>query len=408
LKLYIFDDAKWQNFFPLTFTRSTGDLRVGILKLRQRILGYMETEETNVIVPQLLQEIYRERQEDWDINSLTQEDSLFINSRLKIDDELVKKINALESGNCLMSADAVIAARFSPKASEVNSESISSLLENLKAETLEDNLCWEYLWELIHANGKYIKRDFQEFFYDKDNSFETEMGVTVLDPYNFWIGDDAKLSPGNIIDCSGGPVVIDEGAKIMPNAVIIGPCYIGKKSTIKIGAKIYENTSIGPVCKVGGEVEGSIIQAFSNKQHDGFLGHSYLGEWVNLGADTNNSDLKNTYKNVKSWFYPAADKIDTGSMFVGCLLGDHSKTGINCAINTGTVMGVACNLYGSPLINGFIPSFSWGEANSITKYRLDKFLETATAVKKRRSLPLSDAEKELYNNLCEMEFELTV
>jgi len=408
LKLYIFDDAKWQNFFPLTFTRSTGDLRVGILKLRQRILGYMETEETNIIVPELLQKIYRERQEDWDVNNLTNEDSIFINSRLKIDNELVKKIKALENGSCLVSGDAVIAARFTPTKAEVHSDGFASLLENLKAEKLEDNLCWEYLWDLIHANGDYIKRDFQEFFYDKDNSFETEMGVTVLDPYNFWIGDDAKLSPGNIIDCSGGPVVIDEGAKIMPNAVIIGPCYIGKNSTIKVGAKIYENTSIGPICKVGGEVEGSIIQAYSNKQHDGFLGHSYLGEWVNLGADTNNSDLKNTYKNVKSWFYPASDKIDTGSMFVGCMIGDHSKTGINCAINTGTVMGVACNLYGSPLINGFIPSFSWGEANAITKYRLDKFLETATAVKLRRGLPISDAEKELYNNLCDMEFELTV
>jgi len=408
LKLYIFDDAQWHNFFPITFTRSTGDLRVGILKLRQRILGYMETEETNVIVPELLQKIYRERQEDWDVNTLTKEDSLFINSRLKIDDELVKKIKALDTGSCLLSGDTVMAARFTPEVSEVNSEAFASLLSNLRAEKLADNLCWEYLWELIHANGEYIKRDFQEFFYDKDNSFETEMGVTVLDPYNFWIGDDAKLSPGNIIDCSGGPVVIDEGAKIMPNAVIIGPCYIGKNSTIKIGAKIYENTSIGPICKVGGEVEGSIIQAYSNKQHDGFLGHSYLGEWVNLGADTNNSDLKNTYKNVKSWFYPAGDKIDTGSMFVGCLLGDHSKTGINCAINTGSVLGVACNIYGSPLINGYIPSFSWGEANAITRYRLDKFLETAMAVKLRRGLALSDAEKELYNNLCDMEFELTV
>ena len=192
----------------------------------------------------------------------------------------------------------------------------------------------------------------------------------------------------------------------MANAVIIGPAYIGKNSTVKVGAKIYEGTSIGPVCKVGGEIEESIILGYSNKQHDGSLGHSYLGEWVNLGADTNNSDLKNNYGNVKVFFYPKESQVDSQTQFMGMIVGDHSKTGINTTINTGTVVGVGCNIFGKGLVNKFVQDFSWGEANDFSIYKIDKFVETAERVKARRKLLLSSNEKELYNKIFKKEFTL--
>ncbi|MDD3103672.1 MAG: hypothetical protein PHY24_05585, partial [Candidatus Cloacimonetes bacterium] len=156
---------------------------------------------------------------------------------------------------------------------------------------------------------------------------------------------------------------------------------------------------IGPVCKIGGEVEDSSFQAYSNKQHDGFLGHAYIGEWVNLGADTNNSDLKNTYKNVKTYNYLRGEFIDSGSQFMGCVLGDHVKTGINTSLNTGLVVGTGSNIYGSQLFSGFVADFSWGEAESLTKYRFSAFCDTVAIVKQRRGLSLSETEKELLRQI---------
>ena len=399
MKYIIFDDEKHKNFYPLTCTRSTGDLRVGILKLRQRIKAFFRFEEYNLIISEKLEKIYKERHPDWQINSISKGEILFINSRLKVDEKMVKKIEELSLNTCLVKDNDILAAKLRTDQKRVSTENISGFFSNLETIQIEDGFLWNHTWELISENSKYIKQDFKDFFYEKDNFFETEMGVTILNPYDVWIGEKVELKPGVVIDASEGPVILDEGAKVMANAVIIGPAYIGKKSVIKVGAKIYEGTSIGPVCKVGGEVEETIFQAYSNKQHDGFLGHSYLGEWINLGADTNNSDLKNNYKNVKTYFYPDRKKIDSGTQFLGTIIGDHAKTGINSTINTGTVIGIGCNLFGRDLISDFIPSFSWGDGSNLIKYRIDKFLETAELVKKRRKLSLSEAEKNLYNNI---------
>ena len=261
------------------------------------------------------------------------------------------------------------------------------------------NALYRQLSDLIHDNDRLLRYDFEQFFHDKDNFFETEPGVTILNPYNVWLGEDVDLKPGVIIDASDGPVVIDEEAVVMHNSVIIGPCYIGKRSVVKINAKIYQSCSIGPVCKIGGEVEGSIIQAYSNKQHDGFLGHAYLGEWVNIGADTNNSDLKNTYKNVAIYNYTTKNKIDSGTQFMGCLIGDHVKLGINSTINTGAVIGLGSNLWGRNLISDYISEFSWGEAGSLIRYRIEDFIQTAATVKARRKLKLGEAEIALFQRL---------
>ncbi len=403
MRYAIFDDRFNDNFFPLTLNRSTGDLRVGILKLRQRIAAFLEIEDAALIIPEKLADIYKERHPEKMINCLKKSDTVLINSRLKITDDWVRKIKSLPQNACYVAGDLLLAVRCQADEQEISTESLETLTENLKKIDTEPDNCWKYSWELILQNADYIKRDFAEFFYERDNYFETEPGVTILNPYNVWIGEGTEFMPGVVIDASAGPVVIDENVRILPNAVIIGPAYIGKSSLIKAGARIYEGTSIGPVCKIGGEVESTIFQGYSNKQHDGFLGHAYLGEWVNLGADTNNSDLKNNYKPVKTYFYPVNDKIDTGYQFLGAVIADHTKTGINCSLNTGTVIGLGCNLYGHELISGFIPSFSWGTGSQIVTYKLASFLQTSGIVKQRRDLKLSAAEKKLFTDIHDKE-----
>ena len=401
MKFVVFDDRCWENFFPVTLTRSTGDLRVGILKLRQRIASYFALEETNVIISEKLKKIYQERHPDWQINTLRNIDTIFINSRLKINEGLKKKILNLSKNSCLLCGDDILAARFIPETQKISTENFSSVYKNLKKNGTEKGFCWQYLWELISENSDYILHDFQEYFFDKDNYFETETGVTVLNPYNVWIGEGTEIKPGVVIDATEGPVILDENVAVMSNSVIIGPVYIGKKSIIKVGAKIYQGTSIGPVCKIGGEVEETIIQGFSNKQHDGFLGHSYLGEWINLGADTINSNLKNNYKNVKIFFYPKKDKVDSKCQFLGSIIGDHSKIAINSTINAGAVIGIGCNLFGCDTISDFVPSFYWGTQSKYEKYQIDKFFETANLMKQRRCLNLTDNEKELYTKISQ-------
>lgn len=404
MNFVIFDDDKRNNFFPITLTRSTGDLRVGILKLRQRISSYLELSETNIVVSSELEAIYKERHKDWKVNEVITDEIIFINSRIKIDSKAKKAILNLQKDECLVKGDTILAARCTSDKKKITSENLNSLFPNLKKINNPDINCWEFLWELIAENAEYIKRDFNDVFYDKDNYFETELETTVINPYNVWIGDGTIMKPGVVIDATDGPVVLDENVTIMPNAVIIGPAYIGKGSIIKVGAKIYEGTSIGPMCKVGGEVEETIFQGYTNKQHDGFLGHSYLGEWINLGADTNNSDLKNNYKTVSIYFYPQNKKIDSKNHFLGVIIGDHSKTGINSTINTGTIIGIGCSLFGADLIKNHIPSFNIGTGTRFIEYFLEEFLDTAVLVKKRRGLKFSDSEKELYSKIHKQVF----
>ncbi len=404
MNFVIFDDEKWSNFFPITFSRSTGDLRVGILKLRQRISSYFNISETNIIVSSHLESIYKERHKDWKVNETKAEETIFINSRIKIDANSKKAILNLKNDEYLTKNSTILAARITPKNQNISSDNLNEVFSNLQKIESTEITCWEFLWELISENAEYIKRDFNDYFYDKDNYFKSELGTTIMNPYNVWIGEGAVMKPGVVIDATDGPVIIDENVTIMSHAVIIGPAYIGKGSTIKVGAKIYEGTSIGPVCKIGGEVEETIFQGYTNKQHDGFLGHSYLGEWINLGADTNNSDLKNNYGSVSIYFYPQKKKIDSKCNFLGVIIGDHSKTGINATINTGSVIGIGCSLFGTNLIKNYIPSFNIGTGDKTYEYIIDEFIETAELVKKRRGLSFSNSEKELYSKIHKQVF----
>jgi len=240
-----------------------------------------------------------------------------------------------------------------------------------------------------------ISKDFLRLKKKSDNiKGKIYEGAIILNKDNVIIEEGAEIKPGVVLDAEEGPIYIGKNAKIMPNATIIGPAYIGDNTSIKIGAKIYENTSIGEYCKIGGEVEGSVIHSYSNKQHDGFLGHSYIMQWVNLGADTNNSDLKNNYGSVKVYIN---DKlIDSGSMFVGLFMGDHSKSSINTMFNTGSVIGVSCNIFGEGFPPKYVPSFCWGGKDTFTTYDIEKAIDVAKRVMKRRYKDFTEIEENLF------------
>ncbi len=388
MHLVIFDDKRYKSFYPASQLRSVGDIRCGILKLRQRLIFELGFDKAAIIVRPGLDSLYRYRQPDWRINDNPEGKKLYVNSRLKIGDEIIKQIKDVKEEEALVSNGDIVAIR--------TEKDLAFGFDRDAFYTREiDAKLYKNMVDVVHDNGRLITRDFENIFYEEENFFEIEPGVHVLHPYNVWIGENVKLAPNVVLDASEGPIVIDEDASVMANAVIVGPAYIGKGSLVKISAKIYGGSSIGPICKVGGEIESSIFQAYSNKQHDGFLGHSYVGEWVNIGADTNNSDLKNNYKNVFQYSYESGELFDSGTQFMGSLIADHVKIGINCSLNTGLVIGLGANIYGNKLFSGFVPDFSWGEADSLNTYRIDEFLDTAGKVKSRRRLELQQIESEL-------------
>ncbi len=250
-----------------------------------------------------------------------------------------------------------------------------------------------YLWDAIYYNGEGILDDFAYFDNEADFDKLKKDGVHLIGRGKIRIGKNNSIYPGTVLDAAEGPIVTGENVTIMPNAVVVGPVYIGDNSTIKAGAKIYEDTSIGEWCKVGGEVENSIIQSYSNKQHDGFLGHSFLSEWINIGADTNTSDLKNTYGDIKVMIKDR--EIDTGKMFLGLLCGDHTKTAINTTLNTGTVAGICGILVADGFLPKQIPSFAWRGTKGCSIYKPDKAIKVARKVMARRNRELLDEEMKL-------------
>ena len=256
-------------------------------------------------------------------------------------------------------------------------------------------------WQLIEFNGAAIADDFTRMpFRGQAEDCVVYPGVHVVEAENVVIGEKAVIRAGVVLDASGGPIVVGDRAVVMPNACVVGPVSIGPDSIVKAGAKILEGTSIGPVCKVGGEVEETILGAYSNKQHDGFIGNSYLGEWVNIGAASNNSDLKNNYSPVRMWC--AGSMRETGRQFLGLLMGDHTKTGINTLFNTGTVVGFNCNIFSSEMPAKFVPSLSWGHGEHMTAYDLDKAMNTAAVVMERRHVKFTAAHQQLFRRIHEM------
>lgn len=256
---------------------------------------------------------------------------------------------------------------------------------------IEEAKIINYLWDAIYQNGEAINDDAACLPNSLDLEELQKKNVFVINKEKVHISKTAKIDPFVVLDAAEGHIVIEDNVRIMAHSTIVGPCYIGKNSLIKAGAKIYEKTSIGETCKVGGEVENSIIHSYSNKQHEGFLGHSYICEWVNLGADTNTSDLKNTYGNIKVML--DGREIDTQKIFLGLLCGDHTKSAINTSFTTGTIAGICGIIVHDGFLPNSIPSFAWTGRKNSPIYKLSKALEIANIVMKRRNVTLTPEEQ---------------
>ncbi len=404
--LCVFEDDGFKNFLPLTYLRPVYDLRCGILTLREKITSYFPSKTLILHSRNHLQSVLEERFPKYHVNEFDFPEILFVNGRLVLSNENAKQITKLESNAILLSKDGSVAV------AKLTSEKIKSLksansdlldFESLSGVSrVSSEICLaNYTWELVNMNGDEIRNDFKRLTKKPPNvSRRKFVAVEFKNRKDIFISSDATVDPFVFMDASEGPIYIGKNVHIMSNSFIQGPAFIGDDSLIKSHASIYHNTSIGEVCKVGGEVESSIIHSYSNKQHEGFLGHSYLGSWVNIGAGTNNSDLKNNYSNIPVLLN--GKPVDTNSQFVGLIMGDHSKTAISTMFNTGTIVGVSCNIFGAGFPSRYVPSFSWGGSDFLKIYDINKSLDVATVVTARRTITISESELNLLKHIFEV------
>ena len=406
-KLFIFEDDKYSNFYPLTYNRPVYDLLCGIQSLKDKLIRLYPEAEVALLCRDYLADVLK-RRTSLKVNnfSLKKTDRLlFLNGRILADEKLPRKINFSEKEKAFISRDKLIALsmkgeNFKKFESEVKTlykkEKIASIIEKIKPAGIKIDIL-NYLWDFIKSNPEEIKKDFNNLYKKKDYKKGVGSSVKIYNPRAVYIGKNCQIDSFVTLDARGGPIYIDDNVTIQPFTRVGGPSYIGANS-ILLGAKIREGTSLGPFCRVGGEVENSIFLGYSNKYHEGFLGHSCVGEWVNLGALTTNSDLKNNYSNVKVFLN--GKEIDTGLIKVGSMIGDHVKTGIGTLLNTGINIGFGSNIFGGGMVKEkFIPSFRWGGKDGFSEYDLEKMISTAEEVMRRRGVKSSLAEGRLFRKL---------
>ncbi len=381
---YILFDGNVRNqLLPFTFTRPVAEIRVGILTIREKWEHYLGL-TTTTVTEDYLSEKYP---------FLELERNVFINASFLPSENLVSIIKGLEENQAIFFDDEPIAF-FTTEGQEVDFETFDIIQY-----TYDDVLRIEHTWEIFSKNGEAIKRDF-EMLTKGRKSQPIPKGIWTKNPEKIFIEEGATLEFCTL-NASEGPIYIGKDAEIMEGSMVRGPFALCEHSTLKMGAKIYTNTTIGPHSKVGGEVNNSVIFGYSNKGHDGFLGNSVLGEWCNLGADTNNSNLKNNYAEVRLWDYETEGFARTGLQFCGLMMGDHSKCGINTMFNTGTVVGVSANIFGSGFPRNFVPSFSWGGSGGFTTYKTDKAFEVAKVVMGRRNIEFSEMDAKILEHVFE-------
>ena len=393
----IFDDSFISNFFPITYSRSFALVRTGFYTQKEFFSQVFGQPITYLKTIPHLQKFYRNSSDEFSFKT-TNEDIILINSRIRNIQEIKTDIQNLKNcGDSLWNHEILLAIRIS--GNDLNSffsaDNVHSFSKHKFA--IETEL-FLHSWELILQNHKTMTDQLPYFLQEKQFNVHTENYQNQsIGSGNIYVGKNVFVHPFVSFDLRHGDIILDNHSEIMAHSALSGPCYVGEHSKIKIGAKIYKNTIIGPVCKIGGEVEDVIIQGYSNKQHDGFLGHAFLGEWCNLGADTNNSDLKNNYASVDIW--ENGKMVDTGSQFMGAIFGDHSKTGINTQLNTGTVVGFSSNIFGSGFPDRLIPSFYWSADGRLLDYRMNKAKETAKIVMGRRNVEFTDSYSALFDDI---------
>ncbi|CAN5146205.1 GlmU family protein [soil metagenome] len=381
MNIVAFDDPIIRgDLLPFTYTRPVATLRVGILTIAEKwekVLGHP--------LSFLTQDYLTEK-----FPLVSGTENLLINGAVCPDGNLLKAILTLKKGEALVKGKVMIAFFGS-----IDMSTIDSAKEYESEITIIDQV-----WKIFQHNGAQIRSDFQLVTQGRRSAQLNDPYTRIYSPENIFI-EEGTLIQAAVLNASAGPIYIGKNVEIQEGSLIRGPFSIGEGSTINMGAKMRSDTTVGPHCKVGGEIANAVIFGYSSKVHDGFLGSSVLGEWCNLGADTNTSNLKNNYDSVKLWNYPTGGFVKTGLMFCGLMMGDHSKCGINTMFNTGTVTGICSNIFGDGYPRNFIPSFAWGGAAGFMTFQLNKVYETAEKAMERRGKKLTDVDKNILKNVFE-------
>ncbi len=404
MHICIYEDSGCNNLLPMTYVRPVYDLFCGMVSLQEKLIRNFPQASITLHTRSVLEKVVRDRYPDCLVNEFPAglEEILFINGRSLLNSKT--ELNKLGKNQSFIINDTVVAARLSGAELTIPIETVQNgitidLDETAIDRQKVDGILVEYIWDLIQANGDQIRSDFTFAIQGRGDAVIDD--GTIINDENVFIDKTAKIMPHVIVDGSNGPVFIDRDVVIQPHVYVQGPVYIGPSVLIKAGAQIYSGSSIAEGCKIGGEVNNSIILPWSNKAHGGYLGSSYVGSWVNIGAGTNNSNLKNNYGAVKVTV--DGEAIDTGLQFMGLIMGDHSKCGINTTFNTGTSIGINCNLYGSVIHEKHIPSFTWGSAvGGYTTYKLEKALSVNKIVMSRRKKSLKRNDEELLRNVFQL------
>lgn len=411
MQICIFEDKYYERLEPLIYSRPVYNLLCGFTSLREKISRAYPNSEIVFHVRKYLTDFVHEKFPSLKINQFEKKDYLFINGRIMAPENLSSIIPLDEKNNCAyVSNGTLVAVRLSGKNLEEFKSLDTDLFDLSVFSSLEkiqvDIPLVNYIWDIINNIEHQFMIDFEFLLKEKYSAGEKKIqgalqpGAHLVSEENIVIGKDAIIKAGAVLDAANGPIVIGNETVVASNAVIEGPVYIGERSQVKPSARIFENAVIGKVCKVGGEVEHSVFMPYSNKQHAGFIGHAYIGSWVNLGADTNCSDLKNNYGSVK--VYVNGEVVNSNSQFLGLVMGDHSKTAINSMFNTGSVVGFSCNIFGPGFPAKYIPSFSWGGSEAITTYDLARSVETAKRVLARRKKNMGPAEEKLFQRVFDI------
>ena len=383
MTINLFDDGAWNSLRPLTFTRPVADLRLGILTIAEKWSKHLGADAGFKTQGYLANKF-----------PLQADAALYINGSVCPDHQLIEAILELKIGEMLMQGSIVIAGKFEP-ALEINPAQLSGNAITYSAEFIKIG----YPEDIFKFNDIELRKDFK--LLTAGRTSET------LSSTNTLIGDQIFVEEGASAECStfnskNGPIYLGRNAQVWEGSNIRGSFALCDNSQVKMGAKIYGQTTVGPYSRVGGEINNAVIWGYSSKGHEGYLGNSVLGQWCNIGADSNNSNLKNNYAEVRLWDYQKESFRKTGLQFCGLIMADHAKCAINTMFNTGTVAGVSANIFGTGFPRNFIPDFSWGGAHGYEVYTLNKMFETATKVYERRNLPFDEIEKEILQQIFEL------
>lgn len=379
----LFDGPSRNNLLPFTYTRPVADIRIGILTIREKWESFLGSTITTVTEDYLADKY----------PMVEMPENVMINASYLPNKSLVKTIQNLKENQAVFEGEEVIAFYTKEAQEDIDFDTYEAI------ECTDDIIKIENTWDIFSKNGEAIQLDFELITKDR-KSQPIPASNNIVAPDNIFIEEGASLE-FTTLNASFGPIYIGKNSEIMEGALIRGPLALCDHAGIKLGAKIYGPTTIGPYSKVGGEIKNSVVFENSNKGHEGYLGNSVIGEWCNIGADSNNSNLKNNYAEVRLWDYNTEGFVRTGLQFCGLMMGDHSKCGINTMFNTGTVVGVSANIFGSGFPRNFIPSFSWGGHSGFTTYLTKKAFEVASVVMSRRELEFTEQEAAILKEVFE-------